>query len=249
MTGNGKTEGRIERAARLRWVPLNRMRVNPLAQRDLNPARISKLAASFDPEQMDAPTVNCRGGWYYLIDGQRAPRGASSYPRCSREELEGRFLGLMAFTRIRKVKGTIACQESSSRAQAYGAVCCEARVIWLRLDCLNPNLQQMQVVTSAGKTPVIPAPYPAPANADGRGKLLDMGRCPVRALKEMSGEPKSRSIRTARTNVGSPEGREPYGDGGPVVVVRVTPHQGGRESRLQGEGGQVTGCLGTGRYA
>jgi hypothetical protein len=70
MTGNGKIEGRLERAARLRWVPLTRMRVNPLAQRDLNPARVSKLAASFDPEQMDAPTVNHRGGWYYLIDGQ-----------------------------------------------------------------------------------------------------------------------------------------------------------------------------------
>ena len=26
-----------------------------------------------------------------------APRGALSYPRCSREELEGRFLGLMAY--------------------------------------------------------------------------------------------------------------------------------------------------------
>jgi hypothetical protein len=26
-----------------------------------------------------------------------APRGASSYPRCSREELEGRFLGPMAY--------------------------------------------------------------------------------------------------------------------------------------------------------
>jgi hypothetical protein len=70
MTGNGKLEGRIERAARLRWVPLTQMRVNPLAQRDLNPARVSKLAAAFDPEQMDAPTVNCRGGWHYLIDGQ-----------------------------------------------------------------------------------------------------------------------------------------------------------------------------------
>ena len=35
------------------------------------------------------------------------------------------------------------------------------------------------------------------------------------------------------------KGREPYGDTGPVLVVRVTPHQGGRESRPQGEGGQV----------
>jgi hypothetical protein len=70
MTTSGKTGDRIERAARLRWVPLAQMRVNPLAQRDLNQARVSKLAAVFDPELMDAPTVNHRGGWYYLIDGQ-----------------------------------------------------------------------------------------------------------------------------------------------------------------------------------
>ncbi len=71
----------------------------------------------------------------------------------------------------------------------------------------------------------------------------------MRGFKEMSGTPKSCSIRMAETNVGSPKGREPYGDGGPVVVVRVTPHQGERESRSQGEGGQVTGYRGTGRYA
>jgi hypothetical protein len=49
--------------------------------------------------------------------------------------------------------------------------------------------------------------------------------------------------------MGSPTGRESYGDGGLVVVAGVTPGQGGRESRLQGEGGQVTGHLSTGRYA
>jgi hypothetical protein len=70
MTSIRKDEGRIERQARLRWVPLTQMRVNPLAQRDLNQARVSKLAAVFDPEKMDAPSVNHRGGWYYLIDGQ-----------------------------------------------------------------------------------------------------------------------------------------------------------------------------------
>ena len=78
MTANGKAEGRIareacvriERAARLRWVPLTQMRVNPLAQRDLNQARVSALAAAFDPELMDAPTVNHRSDWYYLLDGQ-----------------------------------------------------------------------------------------------------------------------------------------------------------------------------------
>jgi hypothetical protein len=61
---------RIERDARLRWVPLTRMRVNPLAQRELRPARVSRLAAEFDVEQMGTPTVSHRGAWYYLIDGQ-----------------------------------------------------------------------------------------------------------------------------------------------------------------------------------
>ena len=55
--------------------------------------------------------------------------------------------------------------------------------------------------------------------------------------------------RTTRTNAGSPAGREPQGDGVPTVVVGVTTHQGGRESRLQGEGAQVIGYLTTERYA
>ncbi len=45
--------------------------------------------------------------------------------------------------------------------------------------------------------------------------------------------------RVNETNVGSPTGREPYGDAGLVVVAGVTPGRGGRESRPQGEGGQV----------
>jgi hypothetical protein len=40
-------------------------------------------------------------------------------------------------------------------------------------------------------------------------------------------------------NAGSPAGREPYGDGVPVVVAGVTACHGGRESRPQGEGAQV----------
>jgi hypothetical protein len=55
--------------------------------------------------------------------------------------------------------------------------------------------------------------------------------------------------RATETNVGSPNGREPYGDGGLVVVAGVTTGRGGRESRPQGEGGQVIGHCQTGRYA
>lgn len=47
--------------------------------------------------------------------------------------------------------------------------------------------------------------------------------------------------RMTLTNVGSPTGRESYGDRGPVVVAGVTPCQGRRETRLQGEGVQVIG--------
>jgi hypothetical protein len=65
----------------------------------------------------------------------------------------------------------------------------------------------------------------------------------------MSGAPKSRLRRMAETNVGSPEGREPYGDTVPAVVAGVTTCQGGREGRLQGEGAQVIGHFMIVRYA
>ena len=71
----------------------------------------------------------------------------------------------------------------------------------------------------------------------------------MRALKEMCGTPKSRCcVRQGRT-WDRLRDASPIGDGGPVVVVGVTPDQGGRESRLQGKGGQVTGHSNAGRYA
>ena len=64
------TGTKAERRAELRWVPLADMRVNEMAQRDLVEARVDKLATAFDLEQFGAPTVNLRGGHYYIIDGQ-----------------------------------------------------------------------------------------------------------------------------------------------------------------------------------
>lgn len=69
MTTN-PTEKRVEREARLVWVPIPQMRVSPMAQRELNNARVSGLAAEFDLEQLGTPTVNERDGLYYVIDGQ-----------------------------------------------------------------------------------------------------------------------------------------------------------------------------------
>jgi hypothetical protein len=42
-------------------------------------------------------------------------------------------------------------------------------------------------------------------------------------------------------NAGSPKGCESYGDGGPIVVAGVATGHEVRESRNEGEGGQVIG--------
>jgi hypothetical protein len=64
------TVKRVQREARLEWVPVPDMRVSPLAQRDLNQSRVDKLAAEFDLEQLGTPTVNLREGHWFVIDGQ-----------------------------------------------------------------------------------------------------------------------------------------------------------------------------------
>lgn len=61
---------RVERAARLRWIPLGKTRVSPLAQRDLNDSRVEHITANMDLEQIGTPTVNERDGYFYIIDGQ-----------------------------------------------------------------------------------------------------------------------------------------------------------------------------------
>lgn len=64
------TEPRVQRDARLQWVPIPKMSVNARAQRDLRQDRVDYLVANFDPEQIGTPTVNLRGDHWYVIDGQ-----------------------------------------------------------------------------------------------------------------------------------------------------------------------------------
>lgn len=66
----GTSPKKIERVACLCWVPLEKMRVSLLAQRDLNQARVNKIVIGFDLEQLGTPTVNERDDHYYVIDGQ-----------------------------------------------------------------------------------------------------------------------------------------------------------------------------------
>jgi hypothetical protein len=64
------TPKRVERDARLAWVPIEKMRVSPSAQRELNQARVDHIAANFDLEQIGTPVVNEREGHFWIIDGQ-----------------------------------------------------------------------------------------------------------------------------------------------------------------------------------
>jgi hypothetical protein len=70
MTNPKDIARRVERQARLRWVPIGKMRVSPLAQRELNAARVEHIARTMDLEQLGTPTVNERDGHFYIIDGQ-----------------------------------------------------------------------------------------------------------------------------------------------------------------------------------
>ena len=72
-----------------------------------------------------------------------APRGALLYPRRSRDELEGRFVGLMAYPDPRGERNNRMPAKRRS-AQVSGPGCRGTRVIWRKLDCLKPNLQKTQ---------------------------------------------------------------------------------------------------------
>lgn len=58
------------RERHLEPVSIAKVRVSPLAQRDLKPAWVDKIAAEFNFEEFGTPTVNLRDGWWYVIDGQ-----------------------------------------------------------------------------------------------------------------------------------------------------------------------------------
>lgn len=65
------TDQRVAREARLRWIPIEKMRYSPMvSQRErINWARVDRIAADLDLEQLGSPTVNDRGDHYTVLDG------------------------------------------------------------------------------------------------------------------------------------------------------------------------------------
>jgi len=101
-------------------------------------ARITELGRELLRHQVQMVTLESTSDYWRIWLRREAP--------CCIPGLAGRNLedipGSDGLLKIRKVKGTIACQETSGRADAYGRRAGKTRVIWLKLYCLNPNLQK-----------------------------------------------------------------------------------------------------------
>lgn len=65
------------------------------------------------------------------------------HPQRSWEELGGRFLGLIAYLNP-KGAGDSSMLVKRRLVQVSGVMRRGTRAIWRKLDCLNPNLQEMQ---------------------------------------------------------------------------------------------------------
>ena len=71
MTTNATTlPPKVQQAARLRWVPLDQLRINPDAQRVINPSQVDHIAANLDLDRIGCPVVSSRDGRFYVLDGQ-----------------------------------------------------------------------------------------------------------------------------------------------------------------------------------
>jgi hypothetical protein len=69
------TNERLARTGSIQWVPIEKMRVSPLAQRELRQSFVDYLVAEFDPDQIGYPLLSHRDGWYYIVDGQHRVNG------------------------------------------------------------------------------------------------------------------------------------------------------------------------------
>jgi hypothetical protein len=99
---------------------------------------ITELADHLRCHQIQVVTLESTSDYWRIWLRREAP--------CCIPGLAGRNLedipGSDGLLKIRKVKGTIACQETGGRADAYGRRAGKTRVIWPKLYCLNPNLQK-----------------------------------------------------------------------------------------------------------
>jgi|GEM_PF-2531629 len=130
----------------------------------------------------------------------------------------------------RKTKGKYSTSGKRLMGEIVYPMLRKTRSVRLKLDCLNSSFQgvmapqRIQRLKSSCRC--IPEFFGCSGNIPARHRM------PTRHFKGAKGEPNPTYYVQLARNAGSSKGREPYGDGAPIVVR-------GRESRLHGEGGQV----------
>ncbi len=96
---------------------------------------------------------------------------------------------------------------------------CESCKEWIRLDCLNSKAHEQDASPTYTN-------YRLGCLVDLRfrwfaeGKFTDKDRISVRGPKSLSGDPNPLLLRQTSWNTGLPKGREPYGNGVPIVAKR-----------------------------
>jgi hypothetical protein len=136
-----------------------------------------------------------------------------------RAEMRGDISGSDGLPESERMHGKIACQETGGRAQVSRAAYREIRVIWRKPDCLNPSLRKAQV--NARRKDARNRRQPL-----RRDRWVARRNPPGRRSDALSGHSRRRTGHLSRAdtyssvNMGSPKGREFYGDGVPVCSRR-----------------------------
>lgn len=69
-TDHTTVPSKVARSALLRWVSLDKIKVNPAAQRELKQYRVDHLVANLDLDQIGNPVLSHRDNAWWCIDGQ-----------------------------------------------------------------------------------------------------------------------------------------------------------------------------------
>jgi hypothetical protein len=129
--------------------------------------------------------------------------------------------------------------KAGTDAKALRSVSCKTCVTRQKLNCLKPSPSRC-IRTPAGERQSTATPPVSNCDDDlAHLRRRDNGNEPPKGTNRL---PTSRCPCCCTESRDRPSGREPHGDGVPIVVR-------GRESRPHGEGGQVTRQRKTERYA
>jgi len=138
----------------------------------------------------------------------RAPRGAWLYPRLSRGELEGRFLGPMADLDPKGEGDRSLPANHRARPDVWGGAVGDPR------DMAKAGLLEAQSPGDESSRPPERRLKPAPALRRNRfcmSQPSEQGAMPSEGIQGDEWDAYLTLLRTTRMNVGSPTGRESYG--------------------------------------